>query len=81
MTAIQVIEEIKRLPRAERLKVVAFARQAKENPPLSPEELGQLAKRMAETDNPAEASRLQQQIVRGFYGGESQAQGPPPQAA
>ena len=73
MTAIRVIEEIKRLPGAERLKVVAFARQAEENAPLTPEELGQLAKRMAETDDPVEAGRLEQEIVRGFYGGESHA--------
>ncbi len=33
---------------------------------LTPEELGQLAKRMVETKDPAEADRLQEEIERGF---------------
>jgi hypothetical protein len=40
---------------------------------LSPDELGKLAKRMAEAKDPAEASRLKKEIVRGFYGGQSHA--------
>jgi hypothetical protein len=36
---------------------------------LTPEELGQLAKRMTEAKDPAEADRLQEEIERGFYGG------------
>ena len=43
------------------------------NDVLTPEELGELAKRMAETKDPAEADRLQEKIVHGFYGGESHA--------
>ena len=35
---------------------------------LTPEELGQLGKRMVEAKDPAEADRLQEQIERGFYG-------------
>jgi len=73
VTAVQIIEEIKRLPKEEQVKVVEFARQAVENRPLSPEELGELAKRMAEAKDPAEADRLQQEIERGFYGTESHA--------
>jgi hypothetical protein len=73
MTAAEIIEEIKRLPRDERNQVVEFARHATENLPLSPEELGQLARRMVEAQDPAEADRLQEEIVRGFYGGQSNA--------
>jgi len=73
VTGVEVIEEIKRLPREERTKVIEFTRQLADNQPLTPEELGQLAKRMAETKDPAEADRLQEKIVRGFYGGESHA--------
>lgn len=73
MTAVQIIEEIKRLPKEEQAKVVEFARRAAENRRLSPEELGELAKRMAEAKDPAEADRLQQEIERGFYGTESHA--------
>jgi len=35
---------------------------------LSPEELGLLAKRLADTKNPIEAARLSESITRGFYG-------------
>ncbi len=73
MTGVEVIEEIKRLPKEERTKVIEFTRQLADNQLLTPEELGQLAKRMAETKDPAEADRLQEKIVRGFYGGESHA--------
>jgi hypothetical protein len=59
-----VIEEIKRLPKEERTKVIAFTRQLADQRPLAPEELGQLAKWMAETHDSAEADRLQERIVR-----------------
>lgn len=73
MTAQQVIEEIKRLPRDEQNKVFEFARHTTETRRLTPEELGELAKRMTETKDRAEADRLQEEIVRGFYGNESHA--------
>jgi len=73
MTAVEIIQEIKRLPQDEQNRVIDFARQAGENRPLSPEQLGQLATRMVQTQNPAEADRLQEEIVRGFYGGEPHA--------
>ena len=73
MTAVEIIEEIKRLPREEQTRVIEFARQVAENRPLSPEELGQLAKRMVEAKDAAEADRLQEEIVRGFYGCQSRA--------
>jgi hypothetical protein len=40
---------------------------------LTPEELGELAKRIAEAKDPAEADRLQEEIERGFYGGQEHA--------
>ena len=73
MTAVEIIEEIKRLPEAEQNRVIAFARNADENRQLGPEELGKLAKRMVEAKDPAEADRLQAEIVRGFYGGQAHA--------
>ena len=39
--------------------------------PLSPEELGQLTKRMVNSEDRAEADRLKEEIVRGFYGSQS----------
>jgi hypothetical protein len=73
MTAVEIIEEIKRLPREEQSRVIEFARQAGAGRPLGPEELWDLAKRMVEAKDPAEADRLQEEIVRGFYGSEPHA--------
>ena len=73
MTTAEIIEEIKRLPRGEQIKIAEFARQVTEQRPLSPEELGALAKRMVAAKDVAEADRLQEEIVRGFYGGGSNA--------
>jgi len=67
MTAVEIIEEIKRLPKEEQTRVIEFARKAGETRQLNPEELGQLASRMVEAKDPAEADRLQQEIMRGFY--------------
>lgn len=68
MTAVEIIEEIKRLPREEQNQVMDFVRKAGENRRLTPDELGELAKEMAATKDSAEADRLQAEIVRGFYG-------------
>jgi hypothetical protein len=73
MTAVEIIEEIKRLPKGEQTKVMEFARRAAEGQPLCPEELGKLAQQMVEAQDPAEADRLQEEIIRGFYGGQSHA--------
>ena len=63
---MEIIEEIKRLPRAEQNQVIDFVR--KSGRALTPDELGELARQMADTKEPAEADRLQAEIVRGFYG-------------
>jgi mRNA-degrading endonuclease RelE of RelBE toxin-antitoxin system len=70
MTAVEIIKEIKRLPKEEQNRVMEFARRAGESCPLEPEQLGQLANRMVEAKDPREADRLQQEILRGFYGGQ-----------
>jgi len=49
------------------------AKSADENRQLSPDELGKLAKRMVKAEDPAEADRLKEEIMRGFYGGQSHA--------
>ena len=73
MTAAEIIEEIKRLPRDEQSKVIEFARHVENAHQLSPEELGELTRRLVEEKNPAEADRLQKLIVKGFYGSETDA--------
>jgi hypothetical protein len=72
MTSREIIEEIKRLPSEEREKVLEFAR----NPgarQLTGKEIAELTRKMSETADPAEAARLEEEIVRGFYGGEPHA--------
>ena len=73
MTSAAIIEEIKRLPRDEQNQVIEFVRHLGESRQLSPEELGGLAERMVETQDAVEAERLKEEIVRGFYGGQSHA--------
>jgi hypothetical protein len=73
MTSVEIIEEIKRLPREEQNRVIDFVRKAGEVRRLTPEELGELAKEMVEAKDPAEAGHLQAEIVRGFYGGQADA--------
>lgn len=73
MTAVQIIAEINRLPKAEKNQVIEFARMSGEKRPLSPGKLGGLAKRLVETKDPEAADRLQDEIVQGFYGGQAHA--------
>jgi hypothetical protein len=74
MTAAEVIAEIERLPREEKTKVLDYARQALSPPPrLTPDEADALAARMAATRDRNEARRLQDEIVKGFYGDEPHA--------
>jgi len=49
------------------------SKSADENRQLSPAELVKLAKRMVEAKEPAEADRLKEEIMRGFYGDEPHA--------
>ena len=73
MTATAVIEEIEQLPPEEQSRVIQFAIELARKRQLTGKELGELAKRMVETKDPVEADRLQEEIVRGFYGGEPHA--------
>jgi len=73
MTATAVIEEIEQLPPEEQSRVIQFAIELARKRQLTGKELGKLARRMVETKDPAEADRLQEEIVRGFYGGKPHA--------
>ena len=68
MSAAQVIEEIKRLPPSEQAEVIQFAVELAQTRQLTPDELGRLADRLAETTEPAEIIRLKSALTRGFYG-------------
>jgi len=68
MTAAKVIEEIMHMPREEQSRVLEFALELARKRQLSGKELTELAKRMVESNDPAEVERLKSQMTRGFYG-------------
>lgn len=68
MTATGVIEEIKHLSPGEQSRVIRFAMELARERQLSGEKLSELARRMADSDNPAEVQKLREEIHRGFYG-------------
>lgn len=68
MTATQIMHEIDCLPPAEQSKVVRYARELPVKQPLSGAELTDLAQRMVDATDPAEADRLQEALIKGFYG-------------
>jgi len=68
MTAAKVIEEIEHLPPNEQAEVIQFAVELARSRQLTPQELGQLADRLAESEDPAEIIRLKSAMTRGFYG-------------
>ena len=68
MTATNVIEEIKHLPREEQGRVLESAFNLARSRQLSGKELSALAQRMVDSNDPAEVERLEAEITRGFYG-------------
>ncbi|HEV2393757.1 MAG TPA: TilS substrate-binding domain-containing protein [Verrucomicrobiae bacterium] len=68
MTAAKVIEEMDRLPPDEQAKVIRHALELARHRRLSADELGQLAERLAASNDPAEIIRLRSAMTRGFYG-------------
>ena len=73
MTAAQIISEIEALPPEEQAGVVRAVYQLDAERKLSGPELSTLAERLVQTDDPIEASRVRETIVRGFYGAERDA--------
>jgi hypothetical protein len=67
VTAMQIIEEIKRLDPHEQLCVIRFAYQLDAERQLTGTELSSLAERMVNAADPAEKARLREEIARGFY--------------
>lgn len=68
MTATAVIEEIKQLPPAEQSRVLRFAFELARERQLAGKALSELAQQMADANDPADKSRLREEIHRGFYG-------------
>ena len=68
MSALEIIQEIRRLPPGEREKIRVFVSENLEEGQLSSQELGELTRRMVQAEDPVEDERLKEEIVRGFYG-------------
>ena len=73
MTASQIIDEIKGLTPEEQVGVVRFIYQLDAERKLSGPELSTLAERLVKAEDPVEASRVRETIVRGFYGADRDA--------
>jgi hypothetical protein len=73
VTAAQIISEIKALPPEEQAGVVRAVYELEAERKLSGTELSSLAKRLVQADDPVEASRVRESIIRGFYGAERDA--------
>lgn len=69
VTTAEIVREIERLPSDEKAEVLSvLLRSQAKNSQLSPDELVALADQMIATKDPAEADRLEAQILAGFYG-------------
>ena len=68
MTAAKVIEEIDDLPPDEQAKVIQHALDLARWRQHRADELGEMADRLANTDDPVEIIRLKSAMTRGFYG-------------
>jgi hypothetical protein len=73
MTAAEVIRQIEALSPADQAQVIRFAYRLDGERRLTGPELGALADRMARAEDPAEALKLRDEILRGFYGGNPHA--------
>jgi hypothetical protein len=73
MTAAQIIEEIKRLAPEEQAGLVRLVYELDAERKLSGPELSALAERLVNSEDPVEASRVRETIVRGFYGAKDNA--------
>ena len=68
MTAVEIVEEISRLPEGERELVRQIAGERLEPGQLPSLQLAALVQQMIDAKDSAESKCLEDQIVRGFYG-------------
>jgi hypothetical protein len=69
VTAGEIIKEIEQLPSQEQAEVLSvLLRSQTKKSRLSPDELVALADQMVAARDPAEADRLEAEILAGFYG-------------
>jgi hypothetical protein len=68
VTSAAIINEIKELPPAEQAEVIHFALSLAQKRQLTGAELGELADKLANSDDPGEILRLKSAMRRGYYG-------------
>jgi hypothetical protein len=68
MTPAAIINEIKLLPPAEQAEIIQFTVGLAQSRQLTGKELGELARKLAASNDPAEVIRLKSAMTRGFYG-------------
>ena len=68
VTSATIIEQIKQLSPEGQSEVIQFAFELAQNRQLTAAELGELAERLADSEDPAEKIRLRSAMIRGFYG-------------
>jgi len=68
MTAAKVIDEIKNLSPRDQAEVIQFTFELARRRQLSPDDLGVLAEKLANSTDPAEIIRLRAVMTHGFYG-------------
>jgi len=73
MTVSEIIREIEALRPEDQAEVVRFAYRLDAERRLTGEELSVLAERLVNAADPNEAMAVREEIVRGFYGGRSNA--------
>lgn len=73
MTAAQIIDEIKRLSPEEQSAPVRMVYELDADRKLSGPELSALAEQFVNCQDPVEASRVRETIVRDFYGAKEPA--------
>ena len=73
VSAAQVIQEIQHLTPTEQAEVIQFAYRLDAERMLSGNELLTLAKKMVAATDPTEALEIREQMIRGFYGGKTDA--------
>jgi hypothetical protein len=73
MTASEIIAEIESLPAADQLQVIRFAYRLDTERQVTGDEIAVLVEKMTECSDPLEAVRTREEIVRGFYGAQSDA--------
>ena len=81
MTASQIIDEIKRLAPEKQAGIVRLVYELDAERKLNSPELSILTERLVNANDPIEASRVRESIVRGFYGARKDAGDSPAESA